>query len=152
MIFPDRVINLRQPLSRYVLNETIEVLGRSWTTDYRGPVWIYAHDDLREDVEEIELKYTEVSREYPPPRDSLPRGGVVGIANLVEVLEPTLPDEVDSEWYDGGHRLVFDQARRIEFTDALGEPGIYKVHLRTKERLQEVWESLRRDNEEDKNG
>jgi hypothetical protein len=84
-----KIISLRQQWASLIVHGFKDVENRTWSTRYRGPLII--HSSLRADnigVDEIERRFgMRLS-------DDLPRGGIVGVADLAACVSPH-----PSRWY-----------------------------------------------------
>lgn len=73
------VLSVRQPWAALIITGEKWCENRSWTSDYRGPLWIHASQTFgREDREECEP--------YGIDPGSLTCGAIIGCAELVEIL------------------------------------------------------------------
>lgn len=87
-----RMLTLRQPYAWLVVFGGKDVENRSWTTDYRGPILIHAGKEMTRAeyrrAHEFALRHDiEV-----PGAEALDFGGIVGIANLVDIVSPSAID------------------------------------------------------------
>ncbi len=101
-----KIISIRQPWASLIVSGVKDVENRTWSTRYRGPVLIHASrttDKISDD--EFQSRF-----EMAIPA-SLPRGGVVGMAEIVDCVS-THP----SCWYAPGHfAFVMESARPLPF-------------------------------------
>lgn len=101
-----KMISIRQPWASLVVAGVKDVENRTWSTRYRGPVLIHASqraDSISSD--EIERRFGI----YPP--STMPLGGIVGIAEVVDCVKPCA-----SKWYAPGHyAFVLANARSLPF-------------------------------------
>ena len=77
-----RMLSVRQPWAHLIVTGIKRIENRTWSTRWRGPVLVHAA--LRPadtPTQQIERKFGGAI-----PRD-LPRGGVVGIAGLADVID-----------------------------------------------------------------
>ena len=101
-----RIISVRQPWAWAItvplakVRKTTE--NRNWSTNYRGPILIHAGLQPRRQPEIRE--FIEFIVEKPIP-DPLPLGGIVGRANLVEVITKS-----KDPWFQGEFGFVLEAA------------------------------------------
>lgn len=137
---PNEALSIRQPRAWLVANGHKRVENRTWhpPPSKAGPKWIHASlgmtgaeyeeacDFVRRIAPEIEV----------PTPDMLGRGGILGTANLIGVIEmagsrnrvvwatPGREREVDEErgsrWFVGDFGLVFADARPVIFRPCRG--------------------------------
>ena len=117
-----KALSIRQPWAELIVAGLKDIENRKWRTDYRGPVLIHAgmkiepiDDDLRELVKRIS------GFDLPQAAD-LPRGGIVGQAEIVDVVQSS-----PSRWFSGPYGFVLANARRLPFRPMPGQPGIFEV-------------------------
>ena len=73
------VLSVRQPWAALIISGQKWCENRSWTSDYRGPLWIHASQSFqREDRESCKW--------YGLDPDSLTCGAIIGCVDLVEIL------------------------------------------------------------------
>lgn len=90
---PDRALSLHQPWAWLVVHGWKDLENRVWGTSYRGRFLIHAAKTLLAgEYEHAVLFAREVdpSIVIPPPAE-LERGGIVGVASLVDVIPPCIP-------------------------------------------------------------
>lgn len=113
-----RALSVRQPWAWCIVHGHKPVENRSWRTNYRGPLLIHAGQ--RFDVD----GYRWIQAHFPdllmPPRDAFDRGGFVGCAELVDVVEAHT-----SPWFFGPYGFVLERAEPLSFRPARGRLGIY---------------------------
>jgi hypothetical protein len=87
-----KIISIRQPWASLIVSGVKDVENRTWSTRYRGPVLIHASraiDKISDD--EFQARF---GMSLPV---ALPRGGVVGVAEIVDCVS-----EHQSRWYAPG--------------------------------------------------
>jgi hypothetical protein len=124
---------MMQPYAWLFANGYLTTDDRTWPTAYRGPVAIHASQKLHGSYYEFLLEHTRWS--LPAP-ETLERGGVVGIADLVECLAPTVPLGGKLERIElrrshfgapGHHGLVFASPRTVPFVAFRGNRGLFDI-------------------------
>ena len=116
-----KILSIRQPWAALVAMGTKTVENRSWRTAYRGPLLIHAslHKPSREVLDNLRLMWPELP-------DELPRGGIVGVATLVDVTQDS-----DSAWAEeGAHHWVLADPRPLPFLPWKGRLGITEADPR----------------------
>src|SRR5256885_3449452 len=102
-----KILSVRQPWATLIVNGHKDVENRTWRTLYRGQLLVHAAlraDDVTSD--EIERRYA------VQIGDDLPRGGVVGVVEVVDCVR-----DHPSRWAQSGHwHFVLRNSRPIQFT------------------------------------
>lgn len=107
-------LSIRQPWAWLIVNGIKTVENRTWNTDRRGHFMVHVSKtvDMRDDYE-LAIQQLEAARSLIklPPLVDLPRGGLIGTAELVGVRykHPTSP---------------------VDPTDPFALPGCYGFQLR----------------------
>jgi hypothetical protein len=101
-----RIITVRQPWASLIVAGVKDVENRTWPTSYRGPVLIHA--GKRPDA----ISVAEVERRFGAHLDNIgPLGGVVGVADIVDCVQPH-----PSQWYAPNHyAFVLANAQALPF-------------------------------------
>lgn len=113
-----KALSLRQPWAWLVAAGLKPIENRRWQTHYRGPLLIHAArtpDDRFVKLFARQLAAIEV------PAD-LPRGGIVGRVDLVDVVTVS-----DSDWFVGPYGFVVTGAKPLPFLPWRGMPGLFEV-------------------------
>jgi hypothetical protein len=101
-----KIISIRQPWASLIVSGVKDIENRTWPTRYRGPVLIQASqgaDDIT--AGDIERRFG-----VSMPAE-LPRGGIVGITEIVDCVRPHA-----SAWYAAGHwGFVLANSRPLPF-------------------------------------
>ena len=99
-----KIISIRQPWASLIVSGIKDVENRTWSIRYRGPVLIHASrtvDEISDD--EFQPRF---GMALPA---ALPRGGVVGVAEIVDCVR-----DYPSRWYASGHyAFVLANARPL---------------------------------------
>lgn len=85
-----KALSIRQPWAWLIVNGHKDIENRTWRTSFRGRVLIHAskgmtrdeYDDVRYFLDDKGIDIT------LPARDTLERGGVVGIATITDCIHP----------------------------------------------------------------
>lgn len=101
-----KALSIRQPWCHHILHDGKDVENRTWRTDFRGPVLIHASKSV-----------AEIDRDE---RDAYPRGGIVGVAKIVDCVS-----SMDSEWFFGPYGFVLAEVRETPFMPCKGKLGFF---------------------------
>lgn len=109
-------LSVKQPWAWLITHGYKDIENRTWATKYRGPFLIHAslkfdsegYDWVRSNFQEIPM---------PLPED-FERGGLVGVATLINVFIPGSP--VASPWYAGQYGYEVCDARPLPFRACRG--------------------------------
>lgn len=129
-------LTLRQPWAWAVVDGGKDVENRRWSTSFRGEFLIHAAKGMTRKEYESALYWIgeHVPRALPLPNvDALERGGIVGVACLVDVLPPCVKSELfevtcDHRWHmheQYGFRLA--DVRPMPFVPWKGALGFFGV-------------------------
>ena len=128
-----KCISIRQPWIWAILHCGKDIENRSWSTDYRGPILLHASNgmtlaeyyDFHNDVfggrapfaREVLSRHGSI-----PDSKSLPRGGIVGQADVVGCVT-----ESDSPWFFGPYGFVLENVRSLPFRPCKGALGFFEA-------------------------
>lgn len=132
-----KALSVRQPYAWAIIHGGKNVENRQWRTPYRGPLLIHAGSRLHAHA---------TSRPWPADAALAPRGGFVGVVDLVDVIPQEMPHTRHlhpkraewsrwwtSPWADDGARYlwILENSRTIEpaFVPARGLQGIYDTTI-----------------------
>jgi hypothetical protein len=95
-----KALSIRHPWAWAILNAKKEIENRTWRTKIRGTVAVHASQTMRRsDYEEALRKIKTLSpRMKVPPYESLSRGTIIGVVDIVG-CEP----KTKSKWHARGH-------------------------------------------------
>jgi len=112
-----RCISIRQPWAWLICSGIKPIENRTWETAYRGPILIHA--GLKAEKRDPDLmKFLKAQGTEPPAELEL--GGIVGQANLVDVVKVS-----KSPWFFGPLGFVLANAKPLPFIPSKGQLGIY---------------------------
>ncbi|WP_257765335.1 ASCH domain-containing protein [Burkholderia glumae] len=116
-------LTAREAARRAGLIKDIE--NRTWPTRYRGPLLIHAGKSMtRDEYEDVEWFLDTTPIELPPAAQ-LERGGIIGVAKLVDCVAPRART---SPWHmEGQHGFLLHDARPVPFLPYKGQLGIFEV-------------------------
>lgn len=129
-VVPFKCLSIRQPWASYVVRGYKDIENRDWRTSYRGPLWIHAGKKVVGDVGRAKLTFNQITGELSPAMDNLPRGAIIGIVRLTDVLEPE--ENQFEEWgetYSYGFKL--EDPERIEPIACKGKLNIFTPDARS---------------------
>lgn len=127
-----RALSILQPYTMMLANPGLlesagvpakRVENRSWSTRYRGPLLLHA--SKRFDQEALPFwvrRFPALAGVMPSNRDGYELGGIVGVADLVDVVE-----ERADPWFCGKYGLVLANARSLPFIPCSGQPSLFSV-------------------------
>ena len=131
-------LSIRQPWAWLIVHAGKTIENRTWTTKFRGRFLIQAgrgmtgaeYADAAEFLLEHRLTIT-----LPQP-DELPRGGIVGEAELVDCIPfarrgggyPAW-QTADDRWFFGPHGFILRNAKPLPFLPCKGTLGFFTSPL-----------------------
>lgn len=118
-------LSIRQPWAWLILNAGKDIENRCWKTNFRGRFLIHAakgctrveHEDAA-DFAFWEAQY----RDGVPLLSKLDRGGVVGMAEIVDCV-----DSSESPWFMGEYGFVLRNVQPLPFTPCKGALGFFNI-------------------------
>lgn len=115
-----KALSIKQPWAWLIVNGYKDIENRSWKTKVRGPILIHASKSVdMTGFAYVALKYPDVPM---PPLNSLPTGGIVGSAEIVDCIT-----ESESRWWEGPHGLVLTNAKPLPFRPFSGALYFFEV-------------------------
>lgn len=109
-------LSIRQPWAWAIMEAGKDIENRTWSTSYRGPVFIHAAK-VRDT--EAGTAITAISGKASPT-DTY-RGGLIGIAVLSDVVTQS-----DSPWFQGPFGFRLTHVRPIPYRQCRGMLGLFK--------------------------
>jgi len=122
---PTRAISIIQPWAWLISRGIKPVENRTWLTKFRGPVYIHASKRLSLDeyFKAWSLLHSVMPGELTlPVMSSLPRGALVGVANITDCVT-----EHSSPWFFGPYGFVMEDARAIPPIPMKGRLGVWRI-------------------------
>ena len=121
--------SIRQPWAWLVSKGHKSVENRPRRTQFRGYFLIHAS---RNEVKSAYQQAVEFARDHAglnhsieiPHLDVVERGGIVGVAELVDVTRSS-----PSRWFVGPHAYILRNARALPFTPRTGQLGFFDIEL-----------------------
>ncbi|MBA4343240.1 MAG: hypothetical protein C0423_13975 [Methylibium sp.] len=118
-----RALSIRQPWPWLILHGFKPVENREWSTSYRGPLLIHASLTLTQKFHrQMQAQLLDQFGIELPAFDALPRGGIVGRVQLVDVMT-----ELDSPWFTGPYGFVLAKPEPLPFYPCKGSLGFFHV-------------------------
>jgi hypothetical protein len=120
-----KAITIRQPWAYAVIYMGKDIENRTWSTKHRGPLLVHAAKSMAVAEYEAFCKACETLKlGIPPPMVSLKPylGGVVGIVDLVDVVEKSR-----SKWFQGPFGFELKNAKPLPFRSMPGKLGLFDV-------------------------
>lgn len=132
-----RALSLTQPWAWLVVHGGKDIENRVWNTRLRGPFLIHAAKGMREDdyynAYDFALMTSGegLAQSIPGPRVAQ-RGGIVGIAEITGVLQPT--DKPTRPWHmPGQFGFILENVMPLPFLPCKGSLGFWRAdHLDVK--------------------
>lgn len=121
------VLSIQQPWAWLILFGGKDVENRSWPTKYRGKFYIHAsrkfdHESY-DDIIDLKSIYLSPEMSFPKP-PQFPRGGIVGIVELVDCIR-----KAESKWADSNSwNFILKNAQEIDFCPLRGELGFFNLN------------------------
>ena len=119
------VLSIRQPWAWLILNAGKDIENRCWPTNFRGRFLIHAAKGCTKneygDAAMFAWAATD-GKSMIPPLAELPRGGIVGVAEIVDCV-----DESESDWFVGEYGFVLRNVQPLEFLSVTGALGFFRL-------------------------
>lgn len=116
-----KALSIQQPWAWAILHAGKNWENRTWHTRYRGPLLIHAGKAYDPDGQSI----LDMMGCKLPPAKSLPRGGIVGVAELVNCVRACDIWEWN-QWVSGPLCWKLEDARALEFIPCRGMLGLFE--------------------------
>lgn len=111
-----KALSVQQPWAWAIIHNRKDIENRTWKTSFRGTVAIHASLKLQPDAEMP-------ARRRTPRPDELLLGYIIGVAELVDVVE-----ESDSIWFGGPYGFLLKNPRPLAKPIACkGKLGLWEV-------------------------
>lgn len=123
---PRQAISIRQPWAWLIVNGWKNIENRNWRTSYRGPVLIHAAKGMTQDEYNacrlFMRGFCDPERDVKLPHPvELERGGIVGVATILDCVE-----DHESEWFCGEWGFVMADARPLPFLPFKGALSFFR--------------------------
>lgn len=136
-------ISIRQPWAYAIMHLGKRVENRTWSTRYRGPIYIHAAKGMkREEYEQFAWwwfhEFTGHRTTHAiPSMDSMPRGGIVARADVIDCIrsQHALPHGITREqgdryivpWWQGPYGIVLAKVEPVPFIPCKGKLSIFEI-------------------------
>lgn len=122
-----RALSIRQPWAWLILHGGKDIENRVWSSRYSGPLLIHAAKGMTRDEYDDVADMLEDDPRFAgivlPARESLDRGGIVGIADMAGSV-----DVCASPWFFGPYGFVLSNPRAFsEMAPFKGQLGFFDV-------------------------
>lgn len=120
-----KILSVKQPWAWLIVHGLKDVENRSWSTPYRGIIYIHA-GKTRMSLDDWQyLKDTCQINDHPVPKKyEIAYGGIIGSVTLVNCVR-----ESGSEWFDGPIGWELQKPAPCRFIPMKGKLGLYEVEL-----------------------
>lgn len=113
-----KVLSVRQPWAWLILTGRKSIENRSWSTQYRGPLYIHAGLNMHQrPVADIERQF-----QIEIDREALAFGAIIGRVELIDVVTQS-----DSPWFEGPHGFVLRNPEIINPAPCRGQMGLFDI-------------------------
>lgn len=133
-------LSVRQPHAWLIVQQAVypspkTIENREWRTSYRGPLLIHAGKEVDPHFfQKHDVYFPDAWRRLHPgleaimpgTRDAYPTFGIVGICELVDVVEQSYLTE-GTPWFGGPYGFVLRDARPLPFVAYKGTLGLFSV-------------------------
>lgn len=117
-------LSIRQPWAWAILHAGKDIENRRWYAKFRGRFLIHAAKGCTrsEYVDACAFMAYHCGGVDVPLLESLPRGGIVGVANMVGCV-----DDSDSDWFVGDWGFELSDVQPLPFFPCRGALGFFHV-------------------------
>lgn len=118
---PRFALSIRQPWAWAILHRGKPIENRTWSTHLRGPICIHAAKGMTRDEQLTFADFIMQLGMEPPNFAALPRGGIVGTANLTACVR-----QHPSPWFFGPWGFVLEDVKPVDFIPCKGALGFFE--------------------------
>jgi hypothetical protein len=112
-----KILCIKQPWVWAIIHAGKDIENRTWHTNFRGEFLIHASRGCMVREYDDASNFIEcVSGMCVPSLGSLPRGGIVGKATLVDCVE-----QHNSPWFEGDYGFVLKDVIEVPFVECKGK-------------------------------
>jgi len=129
-----KALSIRQPYAAMLAHpewfEAVHVPAkrienRDWSTRHRGPLLLHASKQFDHNAVPYWLRrFPTLAGVLPPNQDGYERGGIIGIADIVDVVTSST-----DPWFCGKYGFILANAHPLPFTACAGQPSLFSVSL-----------------------
>jgi hypothetical protein len=122
-----RALSIRQPWAWLILNAGKDIENRDWrprnpALRFRGTCLIHTGISLQPISDELRAWVSQTSGVDLPRSDELPRGGIVGQVDIIDVVGAS-----SSPWFEGPCGLVLANPKPLSFFACRGRLGFFEI-------------------------
>jgi ASCH domain len=122
-----RALSIRQPWAWLILNAGKDIENRDWqpcnpALRFRGPCLIHAGIAVQPISDELRAWVKQTSGVDLPRSDELPRGGIVGQVDIIDVVGAS-----SSPWFEGPCGLVLTNPKPLPLFGCPGRLGFFEI-------------------------
>lgn len=118
-----RALSLTQPWAFLVVHGGKNIENRSWSTKRREPFLIHAAKGMRQsdydDAMEMAIGVNLIAASQVPPFGELERGGIIGMATIVDVIPKTTWPHIPWHMFDR-YGFVLEDIKPLPFYPCKG--------------------------------
>ncbi len=129
-----KALSIRQPWAWAILHAGKNIENRTWNTMFRGDFLIHAGAALDKAAYQLMRLYP-IPGVVLPKAEDLPRGGIVGKAYLIDVMQPG--SVVNVPWYEGNYGFILINPEPLPFRPLKGKLNFFEVNYETLTRAAE---------------
>ncbi len=119
-----KALSIRQPWAWLIVNGHKDIENRSWPTRYRGEFLVHAGKGCTQREYYEAREFAASLNVWMPELEDLPRGGIVGKANIVGCVESS-----SSPWFFGDYGFQLTNAEPLDFVSCKGRLGFFNVNI-----------------------
>jgi ASCH domain len=124
-----KALSIRQPWAWLILHAGKDIENRNWQPRnpglrFRGTCLIHAGIALQPISDELRVWVKQSSGVDLPRSDELPRGGIVGQVDVIDVVRAS-----SSPWFEGPCGLVLANPKPLPFAPSQGKLGFFRAPL-----------------------
>jgi hypothetical protein len=124
-----RALSIRQPWAWLILHAGKDIENRDWrprnpALRFRGTCLIHTGIALQPISNELRAWVSQTSGVALPRSDELPRGGVVGQVDIIDVVGAS-----SSPWFEGPFGLVLSNPKPLSFFPCRGQLGFFEIAI-----------------------
>jgi hypothetical protein len=121
-----RALSIRQPWAWLILHAGKDIENRNWrprnpALRFRGTCLIHAGIAVQPISDGLRAWVKQTSGVDLPRSDELPRGGIVGRVDVIDVVRAS-----PSPWFEGPYGLVFANSKSLRFAECRGRLGFFE--------------------------
>lgn len=121
-------LSIKQPWAWLILHANKNIENRTWQTDFRGKFYIHSGQKFDMNGYEDILDYRSIylsPRLVVPEPEQFPRGGIVGIVEMVDCVEKA--ESIWAEHWPGTWNFVLESPKELEFIPCRGRLGFFNL-------------------------